>query len=72
MDITRGFFQQPIHKEDRWKTAFVTPYREHEVLIVFTNVIATQSSQPPSQATPLATNILINIVVHLIIITHLQ
>jgi len=36
------------------------------------NIIATQSSQPPSRATPLATNILINIVVHLVVITHPQ
>jgi len=36
------------------------------------NVFATQLSQPPSWAIPLATNILINIVIHLIIITHSQ
>ncbi len=36
------------------------------------NVIATQSSQPPSWATSLATNILINIVIHLVVITHPQ
>ena len=26
MDITKGFFQQPITEEDQWKTAFVTPH----------------------------------------------
>ncbi|KAI9878604.1 MAG: hypothetical protein M1830_000423 [Pleopsidium flavum] len=36
MDVTKGFFQQPIRKADRWKTAFVTPHRGHEQLTVST------------------------------------
>lgn len=34
MDVTKGFFQQEIEPEDRWKTAFVTPHRGHEQLTV--------------------------------------
>ena len=34
MDILKGFFQQRIWKEDRWKTAFVMIYRGYEQLTV--------------------------------------
>jgi len=34
LDITKGFFQQDISPEDQWKTAFVTPHRGYEMLIV--------------------------------------
>lgn len=34
LDVTKGFFQQPIRTEDRWKTAFSTPHRGHEQLTV--------------------------------------
>ena len=34
MDIIKEFFQQPICKTDRWKTAFVMPHRGHEQLTV--------------------------------------
>ena len=40
MDVTKGFFQQPIDPEDQWKTAFVTPHRGHEQLTVSTMGLA--------------------------------
>ncbi len=40
MDILKGFFQQRIRKEDRWKTAFVTTHRGHEQLTVSTMGLA--------------------------------
>ncbi|KAJ8122730.1 hypothetical protein ONZ43_g1146 [Nemania bipapillata] len=36
IDVMKGFFQQPIPPEDRWKTAFVTPHRGHEQFTVAT------------------------------------
>ena len=36
IDMTKGFFQQDIAEEDRWKTAFVTPHRGHERFTVST------------------------------------
>ena len=40
LDITKGFFQQKIREEDRWKTAFVTQHRGHEQLTVSTMGLA--------------------------------
>ena len=40
MDVTKGFFQQAIRPEDRWKTAFVTPHRGQEQLNVATMGLA--------------------------------
>ena len=34
VDVTKGFFQQHIWLEDRWKTAFSTPHRGHKQLTV--------------------------------------
>ena len=34
IDLTKGFFQQEIEPEDRWKTTFVTPHRGLEWLTV--------------------------------------
>jgi hypothetical protein len=36
LDVMKGFFQQPLRKEDRYKTAFVTPHRGHERFTVST------------------------------------
>ena len=36
VDVMKGFFQQGIPREDRWKTAFVTPHRGHEQFTVAT------------------------------------
>ncbi|CAI6100622.1 unnamed protein product [Clonostachys chloroleuca] len=36
VDLTKGFFQQGILPEDRWKTTFVTPHRGLERLTVST------------------------------------
>ncbi|KID93902.1 Ribonuclease H-like protein, partial [Metarhizium majus ARSEF 297] len=41
LDLTKGFFQQPIAESDRWKTSFVTPHRGHERLTVSTMGLAT-------------------------------
>lgn len=43
-DLVKGFFQQPIRKEDRWKTTFVTPHRGLERLTVSTMGLATSPS----------------------------
>jgi hypothetical protein len=40
LDITKGFFQQPIRSDDRWKTAFTTPHRGLEQLTVSTMGLA--------------------------------
>jgi hypothetical protein len=40
LDITKGFFQQPIRPQDRWKTAFTTPHRGLEQLTVSTMGLA--------------------------------
>lgn len=36
MDILKGFFQQPLKPEDKWKTTFVTPHRGLQRLTVST------------------------------------
>ncbi|PFH62963.1 hypothetical protein XA68_10714 [Ophiocordyceps unilateralis] len=41
LDLTKGFFQQPIRRQDRWKQAFVTAHRGHERLTVSTMGLAT-------------------------------
>lgn len=41
MDITKGFFQQPILPSDKWKTAFVSPHRGYERFTVATMGLAT-------------------------------
>lgn len=40
LDVTKGFFQQGIRPQDRWKTSFVTPHRGHEQLTVATMGLA--------------------------------
>jgi hypothetical protein len=40
LDIQKSFFQQRIRKEDRWKTAFVTPHRGQEQMTVSTMGLA--------------------------------
>lgn len=40
LDITKGFFQQPLALGDRWKAAFITPHRGHERLTVATMGLA--------------------------------
>ena len=44
MDITKGFYQQPLKPEDRWKTTFVTPHRGQEQLTVATMGLANSPS----------------------------
>lgn len=34
LDVTKGFFQQPILLKDRWKITFVSPHWGHEQLTV--------------------------------------
>ena len=34
LDVTKGFFQQPILLKDRWKITFLSPHRGHEQLTV--------------------------------------
>lgn len=41
LDMVKGFFQQKIAPEDRWKTSFVTPHRGHEQLTVSTMGLST-------------------------------
>jgi Reverse transcriptase (RNA-dependent DNA polymerase) len=41
MDIQKGFFQQRIRDEDKWKTTFVTAHRGQERLTVSTMGLAT-------------------------------
>jgi hypothetical protein len=36
LDLTKGFFQQKLRPEDKWKTAFVSPHRGHEQLTAST------------------------------------
>ncbi|TQW04488.1 retrotransposable element [Cordyceps javanica] len=38
LDLTKGFFQQPIEETDKWKTSFITPHRGHERLTLETGL----------------------------------
>jgi hypothetical protein len=40
LNITKGFFQQPIRPQDHWKTAFTTPHQGLEQLTVSTMALA--------------------------------
>ncbi|KAF2963381.1 hypothetical protein GQX73_g10196 [Xylaria multiplex] len=44
VDVMKGFFQQEIPREDRWKTAFVTAHRGHEQFTVATMGLKTSPS----------------------------
>lgn len=44
MDILKGFFQQPLEEDDKWKTTFVTPHRGLQRLTVASMGLATTPS----------------------------